>query len=372
MNLSRIITSALALLLSTYLSNAQTPILTELSDLPGTISETSGLENGPNDCFWTHNDSGNSAELYCVDTLGVIQRVVSVVGDANTDWEEVAKDQQENLFIGNFGNNQLNRTDLHIVKIPSIDTCTGTTYVTDIINFSYPDQTSFPPTGDYGNFDMEAMFHFQDSLHLFSKDRSDPSTGYTKHYTLPTDGGTYTANLKDSFNVASTSFIFSITAADISEDGGQVALLTSDKIWLFRNFTGTDFFGGDVSELTLSVFSQKEGICFKNGFLYITDEASFGLGGKMYRLHPDIFVSITEQISELETTAIYDATQKLQEIRICQPEKCTWKLFGTDGKLLQTGNTTTRLSADEFHQSTGLYILKLSTKTTATSILIRL
>ena len=372
MNLSRIASTVFTLLLSTYLAHAQTPILTELTDLPSSIIETSGLENGPNDCFWTHNDSGNSAELYCVDTLGIIQRTVTVVGDPNTDWEEVAKDPQGNLFIGNFGNNLLNRTDLHVVKIPSIDTCTGTTYVTDTIRFTYPDQTSFPPNGDYGNFDMEAMFYYQDSLHLFSKDRSDPSTGYTKHYTLPTVGGTYLAHLKDSFNVASTSFIFSITAADISEDGSQVALLTSNKIWLFRNFMGTDFFGGDVAELTLSVFSQKEGMCFRNGFLYITDEESFGMGGKMYRLHPDVFVSIREQISELETTAIYDATQKLQEIRIGQAEKCKWELFATDGKLLQKGNTTTRLSADEFHQKTGVYILQLSTKTAKASVLLRL
>jgi len=372
MNLSRIASTVFTLLLSTYLAHAQTPILTELTDLPSSIIETSGLENGPNDCFWTHNDSGNSAELYCVDTLGIIQRTVTVVGDPNTDWEEVAKDQQGNLFIGNFGNNLLNRTDLHVVKIPSIDTCTGTTYVTDTIRFTYPDQTSFPPNGDYGNFDMEAMFYYQDSLHLFSKDRSDPSTGYTKHYTLPTIGGTYLAHLKDSFNVASTSFIFSITAADISEDGSQVALLTSNKIWLFRNFMGTDFFGGDVAELTLSIFSQKEGMCFRNGFLYITDEESFGMGGKMYRLYPDVFVSIREQISELEITAIYDATQKLQEIRIGQAEKCKWELFATDGKLLQKGNTTTRLSADEFHQKTGVYILQLSTKTAKASVLLRL
>ncbi len=357
---------------STLNSNAQTPVIVELCELPPAVTETSGLENGPNSWFWTHNDSGNGPELFCVDTLGVIQRTVTVVGDPNTDWEEVAKDPQGNLFIGNFGNNQLIRTDLHVVKIPSIDTCTGTTYVTDTINFSYPDQTTIPTVGEYGNFDMEAMFYYQDSLHLFSKDRSNPSTGYTKHYTLPTVGGTYVANLKDSFNAGHASFIFAIAAADISEDGSEVALLTSDKIWLFRNFSGTDFFGGDVAELTLSIFSQKEGICFRNGFLYVTDEASFGLGGKMYRLHPDIFVSISEQISELETTAIYDSSQKLREIRIAQPEKCKWKLYGTNGKLLQIGSASGSLNARDFNQKTGLYIIQISTRESSKSVLIQL
>jgi len=340
--------------------------------LPPVITETSGLENGPNGWFWTHNDSGNSAKLYCVDTLGAIQRSVSVLGDSNTDWEEVTKDLQGNIYVGNFGNNQLNRTDLRVVKIPSIDTCTGTTFVTDTISFSYPDQSTIPTTGEYGNFDMEAMFHYQNTLHLFSKDRSDPSTGYTKHYTLPAVGGTYVANLVDSFNAGHASYIFAITAADISEDGSQVALLTSNKIWLFRNFSGTDFFGGDVSELTLSVFSQKEGICFRNGFLYVTDEASFGLGGKMYRLHPEIFVGIDDQAEELKLTTIYDSNQQFQEIRIGQAEKCKWELFSTDGKLLQKGSATTILSADEFLQQTGIYILQLSSKTAKTSIILRL
>lgn len=372
MFIQRFIYTTLFITCGVLTSNAQTPVIVELCDLPSAVSETSGLENGPNDWFWTHNDSGNNAELFCVDTLGSIQRTVSVIGDANTDWEELTKDQQGNMYIGNFGNNSLNRTDLQVVKIPSIDTCTTVACVTDTINFSYPDQSSFPPTGSYGNFDMEAMFHYQDSLHLFSKDRSDPATGYAKHYTLSAVGGTYVANLKDSFNVESASYIFAVTAADISEDGSQVALLTSNKIWLFRNFSGTDFFGGDVAELTLSVFSQKEGICFRNGFLYVTDEASFGLGGKMYRLHPDVFVSVAEQASVLETTAVYDSTQKLQEIRIVQPEKCKWKLFSTSGKLLQKGSATSVLRANEFQQNTGIYILQLSTKTAKTSIMLRL
>jgi hypothetical protein len=368
----RILYPILALTFCVSTSNAQTPIIVELCELPSAVTETSGLENGPNDWFWTHNDSGNGPELFCVDTLGVIQRTVTVVGDPNTDWEEVTKDSQGNLFIGNFGNNQLNRTDLHVVKIPSIDTCITTAYVTDTINFSYPDQTTIPTVGAYGNFDMEALFYYQDSLHLFSKDRSDPSTGYTKHYTLPTVGGTYMASLKDSFNVESSSYIFSITAADISEDGSEVALLTSDKIWLFRNFTGTDFFGGDVAELTLSIFSQKEGICFRNGFLYVTDEASFGLGGKMYRLHPEIFVSVAEQTQEIGVKPVYNSSRLLQEIQLPTAGKYKWKLFSTNGKLLQKGSTSSSLNAREFKQKTGLYVIQFSSRESSKSLLIQL
>jgi hypothetical protein len=345
----------------------QTVIVTELAELPSTIYETSGLENGPDGCFWTHNDSGNGPQLYCVDTTGTIQRTVSIFGDQNTDWEELTKDNDGNLYIGNCGNNELNRTDLRIVKVPSVDTCTATTYVTDTIRFSYPDQVNFPPAGDYGNFDMEAMFWHQDSLHLFSKDRSDPSTGFTKHYTLPTEGGSYTANLVDSFEVENPSFFLAITAADINEDGTEMVLLSADKIWLFNNFNSTNYFGGDVSVLNLSVFSQKEGICYRNGFLYITDEQSFGLGGKIYRVDTRLFVSVEEREEPFCIKAIYNHDYTLDKVILRNDSPTGWKLFSSDGKLIQTGSSSTQILRNEFLAPAGIYVLQLARKGNATS-----
>lgn len=345
------------------LAAAQVPIITELCDLPSEVLETSGLENGPNDWFWTHNDSGNPATLFCVDTTGTVQRTVSVQGDPNVDWEEIAKDDDGNLYIGNFGNNSLNRADLRIVKIPNIDTCTTTALVTDTIAFTYPDQSAFPPAGGYGNFDMEAMFHYQNELHLFSKDRSTPSTGYTKHYTLPDAGGTYVANLVDSFDAGHVSYVFAITAADISETGDQMALLTSDRIWLFSNYVGTDFFGGDVAELTLSVFSQKEGICFKNGFMYVTDEESFGLGGKMYRIHPDVFVAIDDAVASSKVVAVYDASLRLERFSVSianSDEPCLWKVLSPDGRLMAEGPVSNHaVERSELPVTQGLYVLQI-------------
>ncbi|MBI1286456.1 MAG: hypothetical protein GC178_02650 [Flavobacteriales bacterium] len=359
------------LLLSSQILLAQTSVLTELCDLPSVVSETSGIVNGPNGWFWTHNDSGNPAELYCVDTNGVLQRTVSVIGDVNTDWEEVAKDDEGNLYVGNFGNNSLDRTDLHIVKIPRIDTCTVNAVVTDTIRFSYPDQTAFPPSGSYGNFDMEAMFWFNDSLHLFSKDRSNPSTGYTKHYRLPTQNGTYVAELLDSFYVGHTSFVFAVTAADISENADSVVLLTSDKVLLFTNFTGSDFFSGDVLTLGFSFISQKEGICFRNGSLYITDEQSFGMGGKMYRLHPSVFIGVNETYRELSVRTIYRQDLSLQSIEF-EGEEVEWKLLSTDGKLVRSGNSRGRILASEFNGKQGMFVIQLSTDSGAKAMLIQL
>ncbi len=350
---------------------AQNPALTELCNLPPEVMETSGIENGPNGWFWTHNDSGNPAELFCVDTNGTIQRTVTVIGDVNTDWEEFAKDDEGNLYIGNFGNNALNRTDLRIVKIPSIDTCTVNAIASDTIRFSYPDQVGFPPSGSYGNFDMEAMFWYNDSLHLFSKDRSNPSTGYTKHYRLPAQHGTYVAELLDSFYIGHSSFVFAITAADISANGDSMALLTADKVVLFGAYSGTDFFGGGAMTLSLSVFSQKEAICFRNGFLYITDEQSFGLGGKMYRFHPSVFVSVNETPSEMETQVSYAQDLTLQSIRF-DGETVEWKLLTTDGKMVQNGHATDRIEASVFNGAHGMFVIQLRGEKSAKAIVVRL
>ena len=352
-------------------SNGQTLMLTELCDMPSEVLETSGLENGPDGCFWTHNDSGNPAELYCVDTNGLIQRTVAVSGDSNTDWEEIAKDHEGNLYIGNFGNNSLNRTDLHVVKIPSIDTCTSLTYVADTIHFSYPDQFDFPPIGDYGNFDMEAMVWYQDSLHLFSKDRSSPSTGYCKHYKLPAVGGTYVAELVDSLLTGGISYFFSVTGADLSEDNTQLVLLNSDRLWLCTNFTDSDFFGGDVAELELGTFTQKEGVCFRNGFIYVTDEDAFGFGGKMYRLHPALFVGINSLNENFRATAIYDVDYGLLEVSFTGL-KAEWQLLNLDGKVILNGVNQDSISASELNQKKGVYVMRLTTTKGQKAIMIQL
>ena len=48
------------------------------------------------------------------------------------------------------------------------------------------------------NFDVEAFFHFNGHLYLFTKADGD-AIGYTKMYRLSDDPGSYSATLVDSF-----------------------------------------------------------------------------------------------------------------------------------------------------------------------------
>lgn len=215
--------------------------------LPKVLNEVSGAYLASPDSLWWLNDSGNAAELYRTDGGGALLESYAVAGSLNRDWEDLTAAPDGRLFIGDFGNNANRRQDLCIYIL-------GQAGGLDSIRFSYPDQTAFPPPRDEWQFDMEGFFFYQDSLHLFSKDKSSGSY-ITKHYSLPAQPGTYTVNLRGQIELPKRV----VTAAAISEDGRTVVLLayrfkmllgffplTPADLFVFRDFKGTDFLGGEM------------------------------------------------------------------------------------------------------------------------------
>jgi hypothetical protein len=267
-----------------FAASGQNLTLREVCSLPASLSETSGLEStGPNQ-FWTHNDSGGQAALYGLDTLGNITRTITLSNATNVDWEDISRDSNGNLYLGDFGNNNNDRKNLRIYKIPSPAGITGNTVSAGIIQFSYPDQKAYPPADNQKNFDMEAMLFFKDSLYLFSKNKTLPFNGYTKLYRLPTQPGMYTAVLVDSLYTGTDAIAGQITAAAVSPDGKRVALLSYTKLYVFGGFTGSAFFKGQLTQLDIGSLTQKEGICFAdNCTIYITDEEFFSTGRRLYK-----------------------------------------------------------------------------------------
>lgn len=272
-------------LLSFGTATAQNLSLTTISNVPSAITETSGLiATGPNK-LWSHNDSGSGAELYCFDTTGTLLRTLVVSNASNVDWEEITSDVQGRFYIGDFGNNSNNRSNLRIYRIPPPDNVVGDSVVAEIIDFDYPDQIAFPPVDSLKKFDMEAMVALGDSLYLFSKNRTDPFDGFTRCYRLPQAPGAYTAVLCDSFYCGPGPQVQNwVTAAALSPNGEHLVLLSSDRCWMFSCFNGSDFFGGSTVEIGFSL-SQKEAISWRDDAVaYITDELVSGIfGGKLYR-----------------------------------------------------------------------------------------
>lgn len=306
-------------LLLCHTLTAQTISLTEIAALPSQIGESSGLIYTNNGTLWTHNDGGNSSELFAFSSIGAYERTLTI-NALNNDWEDLAQDAQQNVYIGDFGNNANNRIDLTIYKMapPDIISSTTTSPI-GVIQFHFPDQTVFPPSDRWKNFDVEAFIAAGDSLYLFTKNRTVPYSSITKLYRIPQAPGNYTAQLIDSFDTTepNASFIFSVTGADISPDGKSLVLCAAHKLWLFTNFPRRDFFKGDVQELSFDIFTQKEGVCFGNDghTLYLSDEHNSTLGGgKLY--HTDI-------ANYLATTSVTSALMKDVSFKLHrQDEQC--------------------------------------------------
>lgn len=260
--------------------------LKSLAKLPEILKESSGLEITGENSIWTHNDSRISI-LYCIDTTGAIQRAIHL-NHPNVDWEDLTKDNKGNFYIGDFGNNRHTRNQFKIYKIPPPDSISAKIINAESIIYSYSDlPKELPPPKSNRNFDVESLISMDTSLYLFTKNWTVPYNGYTKLYRLPQDPGKHVAQLVDSVYLGPGAKLETwVTGAAISPDNKKLALLSHNKVWLFTNFEGDNFFKGKLSIIRLDDFSQKEGICFiNNDQIYITDELTKGfLGGNLYKL----------------------------------------------------------------------------------------
>lgn len=256
-----------------------------LGQLPISIKESSGLWVETNNSFWTHNDSGGSPVLYNIDSTGKILQIKRIANATNFDWEDLTSDEKGNFYIGDFGNNKQNRKSLQIYKIPHPGTVEDERIPASVIEFSLPDQNSFPPNAAAKNFDIEAMISFKDHLYLFSKNNTNPYTGYCKMYKLPNEPGQYEAELIDSVYLGGSYFESSVTGAALSKDFKHLVLLSYSKLTIFSCFQEADFFSGISTTHQLSNISQKEAISFlDNRYIYITDEVFHNYGGYLYRI----------------------------------------------------------------------------------------
>jgi hypothetical protein len=345
------------------------------ASLPSGINESSGLETTRPNSLWTHNDSGGQPELYNIDTNGVLVKTLHVTNATNTDWEEVANDTSGNMFIGNFGNNNNDRQDLVIYKIQNPDLVSGNSVAAQQIHFSYPDQFAFPPSNDKKNFDMESMIAMNDSLYLFSKNRTTPYTGYSKLYRLPAVPGTYVAQLVDSFYTGNgAQDDFSLTGADITNSHDTLVLISHFRLWVFTGFTGTDFFNGAVQQFIFSgISSKKEGICFKSATdLLLTDEETVNGTRKLYEINLSGVLSNVNSENNLETKVFPNPFSN--EINIVSvsalPEKFQYRIFDNSGRVCLEGkmeNENKRLDVSSLES--GIYFLELFSTDEKISIL---
>lgn len=256
----------------------------KIGKLPKSIEESSGLILYNDTLFITHNDSGDKPTLYFINLKGELIHQITVSNAINNDWEEITKDEEGNIYIGDFGNNLNKRKNLTIYKIAPENLLKTSHIVAKIITFSYPDQTAFPPEETTLNFDAEAMFFHNDSLWVFTKCRAVPFHGNTFIYAIPSQPGNYTATAKGKLFIGDNGFAKDAITG-VAFGHSILYLLTYNRIVVYELNNNTFLFKKTIAT---TPYSQKEAIAISRdqSTLFLTDEVQKIIGGgNLYKIN---------------------------------------------------------------------------------------
>lgn len=254
----------------------------EVFDLPIELSEISGLEQLNDSTLLAINDSGNDALLYLLNLDGSIQRRVKVNGVKNTDWEDLARDD-EYVYIADIGNNFNKRKDQKILKVRINDIVTKSIVNAQKITISYSEQTQYPPEKDSLFFDAESIAVLGDSIVLITKNRTVPWNGSAYVYSISKTPGNHTLVSSERIEIGNGSWrTDSATGMDIFN--GEWYILTYGKIQKYSNDQGALNW---EHTFKFRKFTQKESVVVTEEHIFVADEKHKLLGGgKLYRIDP--------------------------------------------------------------------------------------
>ncbi len=327
------------------------------SKLSDTLQESSGLIYF-NNYFWTLNDSNNPPILYAFDSLkGYIVKQVFIKNRNNTDWEDLSQDQNY-IYIGDFGNNNGSRKDLHILKVKKSDLNSNSVYDTveaENIRFALSDQTDFNPGSQNHNYDLEAMCVLNDSIHLFSKNWADKKS---RHYICPTDTGYYSLSPIETLETnglitgACANSNGSITLCGYNNSNGASFLYL---IWDYKN---KQYLSGNRRRIDLGTVistGQNEAVCVKGNTVYMSNEKQIP-NAQLQRIETQQWLGINTSnkskfVSYCKDHVLYIETT-MGEV--------TLKITDSSGKMVYSNlNFKGELKLDVSHLSTGVYTIEL-------------
>ena len=122
-------------------------------DLPAQVREASGVAASKRHpgVLWTHNDSGNDAVLFAIDLSGRLIGETRIAGTENVDWEDIAVGACPSgscVYIADTGDNDEDRDDAAVYRIPEPDAAGGTSAEAERFAIRFPD----------GPRDVESIF----------------------------------------------------------------------------------------------------------------------------------------------------------------------------------------------------------------------
>lgn len=234
------------------------------------IAESSGIaisRTHPG-CFWTHNDSGDSARLFLVGPKGEDRGVYKIEGAIAVDWEDICSftlDKKNYLLIADVGDNaQLRKHGtLYLVEEPAADDQTHSIKVLRKIDVVWP--------GGAMNCESIAIDTATKTIFLTTKESAKKCKIYS--LPLPTESSTKSIELSKVADVE----IPTTSSMDISADGTRCIILCYPVAYEWvrgKNETWPEALARQPQTLTLPKRKQGEGICYgeDNLTLYLTSE----------------------------------------------------------------------------------------------------
>jgi hypothetical protein len=215
---------------SLYLASRATGLITD-----SRLTEISGIAPSRirGDVLWVHNDSGDKARLYAIDSTGRLIAVVSILGTTAVDWEDMASASIQGiprLYIADVGDNAASRQSITVYRCtePGVDPASPeATFSIDAerMVLRYPD----------GPRDCEALFvdPVDETLYLIAKSGNETCGVYRTSWKAGD-----TAVVLESVGVLRIPSPFSplrlVTAADLAADRSAVLVRTYGALYEYR------------------------------------------------------------------------------------------------------------------------------------------
>ena len=250
----------------------QESVLTQLGVVQDSrLTEISGIDASyiyP-DCFWVHNDSGNPAELFLIDSHGNTRVVLRLKGATNIDWEDICLFTYSgvpHICIADVGDNNAVRDDCQLyvfpepkLDLPGKDEPAVTEEVSNVVklNFKYSDGPR--------NCEAIAVHPKRREFYLFQKS--------TKRNSQEREFGIYKLRLKKNYKLESNVARKIgnvrdrlVTGAAISRDSKQLIYCNYVAAALINRPPAMDWDNhlreAKFKRLALPVQRQGEAVCF--------------------------------------------------------------------------------------------------------------
>jgi len=235
------------------------------------ITEASGIvaSRKSRGVLWVHNDSGDSARVYAINTEGKLLGTYRIEGANCRDWEDIAigpgpDPNRGYLYIGDIGDNSANRSFITVYRVPEPEVDTNRVVTQRQIGPAEPIELAYPD----GAKDAETLMvdPLNGDIYVIAK-----REWFCRVYRAPYPQSTKKRTVMSL--VANLPWGFA-TGGDVSPNGELVIArgMYSASMWIRPK--GEELwraFGTKYLSLELMREPQGEGICFDgDGRGYLT------------------------------------------------------------------------------------------------------